>query len=60
MQEEEAKMQIGDKVEKISGYRFIGTVVSVFKKVTGEERLIVENSDGLLHIFKEENLRLWK
>lgn len=54
-------MQIteGDNVEKISGdYTFDGVVVSVFKKLNGKVRIVVENQDGLLHIFSENNLTL--
>lgn len=53
-------MKIGDKVEKIKGYKYIGTVVAFFKKLDGQERIIVEleNSDGLLHIFSLEQMRV--
>ena len=44
--------QVGDKVHKISGYSFPGTVVSVFKTTAGEDRLVVElDNHRLLHIF---------
>lgn len=49
----------GDKVNKVSGYKFPGTVVAVFKKLNGEERYVVEmDGYGLLHIFNANNLEL--
>ena len=49
----------GDKVEKVTGdYKFDGVVVSVFEKLNGKVRIVVENQDGLLHIFSENNLTL--
>lgn len=51
--------KIGDKVNKVSGYSFPGTVVSVFKTIKGDTRLVVEMEGyGLLHIFSENNLKL--
>ena len=55
-------MEVGDKVEKVKGYRYPGIVVAKFKKVDGvEERLVVECTEpavyGMLHIFKEDQLR---
>jgi hypothetical protein len=53
----EYKFKIGDRVYKIVGYKFPGTVVSVFETTTGKVRLVVEMDNyGLLHIFSEENL----
>jgi len=50
-------MNTGDKVEKVTGdYKFKGTVVSVFKKLSGKVRVVVENEDGILHIFNPEQL----
>lgn len=47
----------GDEVEKNAGdYRFRGTVVSVFRKLSGVERCVVENGDGMLFIFNERQL----
>lgn len=52
------KFSIGDKVEKIGGdYTFVGTVVSVFTKLSGKTRLVVEDDRGILHIFSETNLK---
>ena len=53
------KFKIGDKVEKISGdYKFEGVVVAIFYKLSGLNRIVVENGDGILHIFSDKNLRL--
>jgi len=55
--EPEYKFKVGDKVDKIVGYHFPGTVVSVFKTTTGKIRLVVEMDNyGLLHIFNEDGL----
>lgn len=55
---ENAKFKVGDKVDKITGYSFPGTVVSVFTTTTGKIRLVVEmNNFGLLHIFNEDGLK---
>ena len=51
--------KIGDKVEKVGGdYEFQGTVVSVFKKISGLIRIVVEDNRGLLFIFNENSIRL--
>ncbi len=56
------KFQIGDKVEKIKGYRFPGTVVSIFMTTAKELRLVVEadgdDFKGMLHIYNPEQLKL--
>lgn len=50
-------MKIGDRVNKITGYQFPGTVVSVFQTLKGETRVVVEMDEyGLLHIFNEAQL----
>lgn len=50
---------VGDKVDKITGYKFPGTVVSAFTTTSGKVRYVVEMDNyGLLHIFSEENLVL--
>lgn len=49
------KFQIGQKVEKFSGYRWPGIVVSVFTTLAGAERYVVECTvpevAGALHIY---------
>lgn len=51
------KFKIGDKVQKITGYKFPGIVVAAFTTTKGEERYVVElESLGLLHIFNEAQL----
>ncbi len=51
------KFNIGDKVNKKEGYRFPGTVVSMFQTTSGKERLVVEMEEyGLLHIFNPDQL----
>jgi len=54
---EEFKFKIGDKVYKPKGYKFPGTVVSVFKTTNGDIRVVAELDDnGMLHIFSESQL----
>lgn len=56
---EEAKFKVGDRVEKVRGYMFPGTVVSVFYTTLGEIRVVVEmDTYRLLHIFNQEQLTL--
>ena len=51
------KFKLGDEVHKVSGdYRFRGQVRAAFKKKNGAARYVVENDDGLLHIFSDGNL----
>lgn len=52
-------LTVGDWVEKITGdYTFRGTVVAVFNKFNGGPlRVVVENKQGLLHIFSPNQLR---
>lgn len=50
----EPLFKVGDTVVKNSGdYRFLGIVVSVFTKLSGVVRYVVENDDGVLFIFNE-------
>ena len=52
-----SKFQVGDKIFKPKGYKFPGTVVSVFKNLAGETRVVAELEDnGMLHIFSEPQL----
>lgn len=57
------KFEIGDKVYKPKGYKFNGTIVSVFQTTKNETRVVAElnecsNSGGMLHIFNEDQLEL--
>ena len=54
---ENTKFKIGDRTYKPKGYKFPCTVVSVFKTVGGDVRVVAEMEGyGLLHIFNEEQL----
>lgn len=47
----------GTAVSKVGGdYRFDGVVVSVFQKLSGMIRYVVEDDRGVLHIYSEKNL----
>ncbi len=51
------KFQVGDKAIKVKGYKFPCTIVSVFKTVEGNVRVVGEMDEyGLLHIFNEDQL----
>jgi len=51
--------QIYDRVIKDGGdYTFRGQVVAIFQKRSGAVRYVVENDDGILHIFSAANLTL--
>lgn len=46
-----------ENVVKTGGdYSFEGVVVARFHKLNGKERVVVENSDGILHIFNPTQL----
>lgn len=45
-----------DPVKKIKGYKFDGWVVSIFETLAGKVRLVVDNGDGMLHIFNEDQM----
>ncbi len=50
---------VGQRVYKDSGdYTYNGVVVSIFQKRSGVVRLVVENDDGMLFIFNENQLKL--
>ncbi len=53
-------MQIGDRVQKVRGYRWPGVVVSVFETLAGHRRVVVECTvpevAGALHIYNEDQL----
>nr|AIA17023.1 Unknown Function [uncultured bacterium] len=51
------KFKLGEKVNKVRGYKFPGTVVAVFATTKGDIRIVVEmDGYGLLHIYNEEQL----
>jgi len=58
----EAQLKVGDKVEKVSGYKWPGIVVSVFDTLSGERRVVVECTvaeiAGALHIYNEKQLKV--
>ncbi len=48
---------IGDKVQKHKGdYKFVGWIVGIVVKRSGQIRFVVENKDGVLFIFNDEQL----
>ena len=54
--------KIGDRVEKVSGYKYPGIIVAKFNKIDStEERFVVECTasvvSGMLHIFRENQLK---
>lgn len=52
------KFDNGDFVIKDGGdYVFSGDVRCTFYKRSGAKRVVVENNDGIVHIFNEEQLR---
>lgn len=47
----------GDPVSKVGGdYRFDGTVIGVFVKLSGAVRYAVEDDRGVIHIYSAKNL----
>ncbi len=51
------KFHRGQEVVKSGGdYTFRGVVVAAFEKLSGKVRYVVENRDGILHIFSESQL----
>ena len=59
VRKEEAKVNVGSKVTKSGGdYIFEGIIVAKFPKISGVIRYVVENDDGVLHIFSEKQLEL--
>ncbi|MEE9401928.1 MAG: hypothetical protein V3V47_01895 [Desulfobacteria bacterium] len=51
------KFKIGDRVFKhVGDYEFRGTVLSAFDKLSGVRRYVVENGEGILHIFNDKQL----
>jgi hypothetical protein len=54
-------MMVGDRVEKIKGYRWPGVVIGVCVTLAGETRYVVECTVpevvGALHIYAPEQIR---
>lgn len=51
--------KVGDLVKKVGGdYRFDGTVVAKFTKLSGAVRFVVEDDRGVLHVYSEKNLEI--
>jgi hypothetical protein len=55
-------VQVGDKVEKVRGYKWPGVVVAVFQTLGGAERIVVECTvpevAGALHIYNTDQLQV--
>jgi hypothetical protein len=55
-------MKVGDKVEKISGYKWPGVIAAVFETTKGQTRIVVECTvpevEGALHIYSPEQVRI--
>jgi hypothetical protein len=55
-------MKLGDRVEKVEGYKSPGIVRAIFTTTAGEERVVVEcTSDavrGALHIYDPAQIRV--
>ena len=52
------KFKVGDRIYKLKGYKFEGSIRAVFHKEDGAVRVVAENGDGILHIYSEDNLGL--
>ena len=53
----DSKFKVGDRAHKPKGYEFPCTIVSVFKTVAGEIRVVGEMDHyKMLHIFIEKQL----
>jgi hypothetical protein len=55
-------MKVGDRVEKLEGYKWPGIVVAIFTNTNHERRVVVECDAeavaGALHIYSPEQLRV--
>ena len=55
-------MKLGDRVEKVEGYKWPGIVRAIFTTTAGKERIVVEcTSDavrGALHIYNPAQIRV--
>lgn len=50
------KFKTDDYVKKVKGYKFVGYVRLAFTKRNGAVRYIVENKDGIVHVFRGSQL----
>lgn len=52
------KFNVGERVIKTSGYRYVGLIKAAFVNSFDDWRYVVENEDapGMLHIFNGEQL----
>lgn len=48
--------KVGDKVSKKAGYKYVGTVVAAFYTLAEKPRIVVDNGDGMLHIFNHDQM----
>lgn len=57
----EPRLEVGDKVVKVGGYRYPGVVVAVFTTLSDEMRVVVEctvpDVAGMLHIYNLNQVR---
>ena len=54
-----SEFKVGDKVCKAKGYHYVGEIVAVYEKTTGETRYDVEFVGiGMLHIFGSGLIKL--
>lgn len=55
-------MKIGDKVQKLKGYKWPGEIVAIFQTRSGATRVVVECTvpevTGALHIYNPEQLTI--
>lgn len=51
-----APLAAGVYVRKVAGYHFDGVVLACCSTTRGEVRVLVENGDGMLHIFDPKQL----
>lgn len=56
MAKRDGEFQVGDRVQKISGYQFVGDVRGVLTTRDGRQRVVVEHDDGWLFIFALDDL----
>ncbi len=56
------QFKIGQRVEKVSGYKWPGIIVLAGKTLAGKERYVVECTtkevEGALHIYSPEQIRV--